>query len=72
MSSKDLLVLRHELTIERMKKDREFTMFLDENDKDMSEDFDHPNWNVYRNMLDEYTSLNASLALVNYYANANV
>lgn len=72
MSSKELLVLQHELTIERMNKDREFSLFLDENDKDMSEDFDHPNWNVYRNMLDEYTSLNASLALVNYYSKTNV
>lgn len=67
-----LKTIHQDLTVQRMRKDREFTEFLDEHDKDMSEDFDHPQWTVYRNMLSEYTTLNTNLALVNYYIQTNV
>jgi hypothetical protein len=67
-----LIEKRTELLIERMKKDKDFSIFLDKNDKDMQEKPNHPSWKVYRNMLTEYSNLNRILATCNYYITKNV
>lgn len=67
-----LIQARDQLQIDKMHKDRDFTVFLDDNDKDMQEDTNHPSWATYRKMLTEYSSLNSQLALVNYHISKHV
>lgn len=56
-----------ELSVQKMNKDREFTLFLDEHDKAMQENLDHPSWSIYRKMLTEYEQLNTQLNRTKYY-----
>lgn len=67
-----LIDTRTSLLVERMKRDKEFSVFLDDNDKYMQEQINHPSWKIYRNMLTEYGSLNRVIATCNYYITKNV
>lgn len=67
-----LIEKRTELLIEKMKKDKDFSIFLDKNDKDMQEKVNHPSWKVYRDMLTQYSNLNRVLAECNYYITKHV
>lgn len=63
----ELLAEQQELLVKKMNMDRKFTLFLDEHDKDMQENFDHPSWSIYRKMLTEYEQLNNKLSRCAYY-----
>ncbi len=63
----ELLEQQQELLVKRMNMDRKFTLFLDENDDAMQENFDHPSWATYREMLNEYEQLTTQLNRCTYY-----
>ena len=62
-----LIDTRTTLSIQKMKKDKEFSDFLEKHDKDMQESTNNPIWKRYREMLVEYSQLNHMLATCNYY-----
>jgi hypothetical protein len=60
--------LQNELTIQRMKLDKFFTLFLDKFEKKMNPDVTNtPVWNLYKTKLKEYESIQRSITLTTYY-----
>jgi hypothetical protein len=60
--------IQNELTIQRMKLDKFFTLFLDKFEKKMNPDITNtPVWNLYKTKLKEYESIQRSITLTTYY-----
>lgn len=63
-----LAELQSELTIQRMKLDKFFSMFLDKFEKKMNPDVTNtPVWNLYKTKMKEYESIQRYITLTNYY-----
>jgi len=60
--------------LEKMKLDKEFSLFLDEFEEEMnqSENFDSPSWKKYKIMLKDYNDIERCVAQSRYYLNKNV
>jgi hypothetical protein len=60
--------------IEKMKLDKYFSIFLDENEEEMnqSENFDSPAWKTYRSKLKEYDAIERFVSQSKYYLNKHV
>jgi hypothetical protein len=64
----DLVEIKNELTLKRMKMDKFFTMFLDKFERKMHpEKLNTPVWNLYRKQLKEYEGIQRALTMTNYY-----
>ena len=60
--------IQNQLTVERMKLDKFFTLFLDKFEKKMNPD--KPNtaiWNLYKSKIKEYDSIQRCITLTKYY-----
>lgn len=65
---KAIAELQSDLTIERMKMDKFFSMFLDKFEKKMNPDItDTPVWKLYKTKMKEYESIQRNITLTNYY-----
>ena len=63
-----LAELQSELTIQRMKLDKFFSLFLDKFEKKMHPDLTNtPVWNLYKTKMKEYESIQRYITLTNYY-----
>lgn len=59
--------------LQKARLDKYFSEFLDENDKEMSEDnYDSPAWKQYRIMLKDYETVEKFITTSKYYINKNV
>jgi hypothetical protein len=68
----DLAAAYNFFIIERAKMDKYFSEFLEENDDEMSENFDSPQWKVYRDKLKEYDSIQRFITTSNFYLTQHV
>jgi hypothetical protein len=68
----DLAAAHTFFIIERAKMDKYFSEFLEENDDEMSENFDSPQWKVYRDKLKEYDSIQRFITTSNFYLTQHV
>lgn len=59
---------------EKMKLDKYFSVFLEENENEMSKDDEYTSevWETYKKQLKEYNDIDVSLRRVQYYLNKNV
>jgi hypothetical protein len=63
-----IVKLQSELTLERMKLDKFFSMFLDKFEKKMNPDTTNtPVWNLYKTKMKEYESIQRGITLTTYY-----
>jgi hypothetical protein len=69
-----LFELHTAFIVEKMKMDKYFSKFLDENEKAMGEceTFDNESWHIYKNKLKEYNEIDDFIKRSNYYLNKNV
>jgi hypothetical protein len=64
----ELAQIQNDLTLERMRLDKFFTMFLDKFERKMHPEVtDTPIWKLYRNKLKEYEGVQRAITLTNYY-----
>ena len=59
---------------EKMKLDKYFSDFLEENEDEMGKDntYDGKSWKTYKSQLKEYNDIDDSIRRVKYYLNKNV
>lgn len=69
-SQNELSAIYHSLIIERMKLDKEFSVFLDESEMSETE-LDTPAWIDYRNKAAEYSNLSSLIQTTQYYIEQN-
>lgn len=65
-SPAELLDLRNQLILEKMKMDKFFSKFLDKHDL-TEENTCTPEWHTYKTMLTDYEKLNAAIKTTDYY-----
>ena len=69
----DLVGAHNFFVIQKMKLDKYFSTFLDENEKEMSDDnYDSPAWKQYRIMLRDYETVEKFITTSKYYINKHV
>ena len=68
----DLAAAYNFFIIERAKMDKYFSEFLEQNDDEMSENFDSPSWKVYREKLKEYDTIQRFIKTSNFYLTKHV
>ena len=61
-----LLTIRDQLIVEKMKLDKFFSIFLDENEMD-DDNTNSPEWVTYREMLKSYERVNQLIKSTDYY-----
>ena len=66
MPKNQLQVIRNDFVVEKMKLDKFFSVFLEENNLDM-EDINSNKWSMYRNKLKEYSSVTQKIKWSDYY-----
>jgi hypothetical protein len=73
-SSATLTEIHQAFIIEKMKLDKYFSIFLDDNEEEMnqSENFDSPAWQTYRLKLKEYDAIERFVSQSKYYLNKHV
>lgn len=73
-NSESLYTLYNEYIVQKMKLDKYFSEFLEENEKEMNEsiNFDSPAWITYRKKLKEYDEVDKFIARTRYHLNKNV
>ena len=60
--------IQSDLTVQRMKLDKFFTLFLDKFEKKMNPDSPNtPIWSLYKTKMKEYESIQRGITLTNYY-----
>ena len=60
----------HELTVQKMKLDKFFSMFLEKFERQMDPDrTDTPVWKLYKNKLKEYEKVDHELKATQYWIN---
>jgi len=65
--------IQSDLTVQRMKLDKFFTLFLDKFEKKMNPDVTNtPVWNLYKTKMKEYESIQRYITLTNYYLKRGV
>lgn len=66
--------LYHTFIVEKMKLDKYFSQFLDENEEEMnqSENFDSASWQTYREKLKEYDAIERLVTHSKYYLTKHV
>lgn len=64
--STELATIKNTLTVDKMKLDRFFSVFLDEAEMD-TEDTNTHEWITYREMLKEYERVNDLIKTTDYY-----
>lgn len=69
-----LFEIHNAFVVEKMKMDKYFSMFLDENEHEMnlSENYDSPAWKTYREKLKYYDEVERFLTKSRYYLSKNV
>lgn len=69
-----LLEIHNAFIIQKMKMDKYFSVFLDENEHEMnlSENYDSPAWKTYREKLKEYNEVERFVVQSRHYLNKNV
>jgi len=69
-----LTEIHQTFVVEKMKLDKYFSIFLDENEDEMnqSENFDSPAWKTYRLKLKEYDAIERFVSQSKYYLNKHV
>lgn len=68
-----IATLQGDLTIQRMRLDKFFTLFLDKFEKKMNSDVTNtPVWNLYKTKMKEYESIQRYITLTNYYLKRGV
>jgi hypothetical protein len=72
--SSTLSEIHQAFVIEKMKLDKYFSIFLDDNEEEMnqSENFDSPAWQTYRLKLKEYDAIERFVSQSKYYLNKHV
>jgi len=70
----NLLEIHNAFLIEKMKRDKEFSLLLDEWEDDMnkSETYDSQGWKEYRAKLKEYDAVESYVKQSKYYLNKHV
>jgi hypothetical protein len=73
-NSESLYTLYNKYIVQKMKLDKYFSEFLEENEKEMNEsiNFDSPAWITYRKKLKEYDEVDKFIARTRYHLNKNV
>lgn len=66
----DLYNIKGQLQVDKMKLDRFFSIFLDENEMD-EDDLDTPVWFTYKEMLKEYDRIDRLLKTTDFYIKQN-
>lgn len=61
-----LINIRNQLVVEKMKLDKFFSVFLDESEMD-EQDTNTPEWVTYREMLKSYERVNQLIKSTDYY-----
>lgn len=61
-----LIDIRNQLVVEKMKMDKFFSVFLDESEMD-EQDTNTPEWVTYREMLKSYERVNQLIKSTDYY-----
>lgn len=61
-----LIDIRNQLVVEKMKLDKFFSVFLDESEMD-DQDTNTPEWVTYREMLKSYERVNQLIKSTDYY-----
>lgn len=61
-----LVPIKNQLIVEKMKLDKFFSMFLDENEMD-DDNTNSPEWVTYREMLKSYERVNQLIKSTDYY-----
>jgi hypothetical protein len=69
-----LYELHTAFVVEKMKMDKYFSKFLEDNEKTMNEcdSFDNNEWKVYKNKLKEYNEIDDFIKRSKYYLSKNV
>jgi len=66
----ELLDIKHQLYMEKMKLDKFFSMFLEKFDRKMDpNETDTPIWKLYNIKLKEYSDIDKCIKAATYYAN---
>lgn len=69
----DLVGAYNFFVLQKMKLDKYFTQFLDDNEKEMSDDnYDSPAWKKYRVMLKDYETVEKFITTSKYYITKHV
>jgi hypothetical protein len=66
----DLYDIKGQLQVDKMKLDRFFSIFLDQNEMD-EDDLDTPVWFTYKEMLKEYDRIDRLLKTTDFYIKQN-
>lgn len=66
MSVGELRVLKHDLLVEKMKLDKFFSVFLEENELD-PKNKDTIEWQLYNNMTAQYHSTDRLIRITDFY-----
>lgn len=62
----ELRVLRHDLLVEKMKLDKFFSIFLDENELD-PDNKDTVEWQLYNDMTNQYRTTDRLIRITDFY-----
>lgn len=69
-SRPELLNIKQDLVLDKMKMDKFFSIFLDENE--LEEDTSSPEWVTYKEMTKRYEKVSTLINVTDYYLNENV
>lgn len=62
----ELKGIKSQLTVQKMKLDKFFSVFLDNNEL-REDDLNTPEWKTYKSMLEDYEKVSLLLKTTNYY-----